>query len=317
MPESVEGSSSAAGIREEYKRLGQSNYKIENYDGRNWKHGPKTASRGKLTLNSVPSYTVALGVFGNGGLVVERLAESAITSLTLSSERTRVNITRKEGDKEFREFDVIDVATALVVEDLTRRQELVAQLEEIRLQSKNLLPPVFFRKSEYLGGIPGVRERVSGILILNATGIGISPGQGRSIRGHLSWSDCPGVSVEGGEVAKSKIAPVLLFGVWGGLAAKGSKNQTVISARHAEGAVGYYLIDDASPYSVRAAIYPMLHAAGVPLHDDLPVILDKTEKTVSSVSDLDAQLRQLARLRDDGLLTDEEFAIQKTRLLSQ
>jgi hypothetical protein len=36
----------------------------------------------------------------------------------------------------------------------------------------------------------------------------------------------------------------------------------------------------------------------------------------SSVDDVAAQIRKLAELRDDGLLTDEEFAQQKAKLLT-
>lgn len=172
--------------------------------------------------------------------------------------------------------------------------------------------PVILPSATYLGGLLDNIPIMKGTLELDVHGIGVrSSGQRRGVR----WGDCSGITVDGGEVAKSKVGAVLAFGVLGGLAAKGSKSQTVVTARHTNGSAAYFLVDGQTPPQIRAAIHPVLHKMGVSFLDEarLPQAPPVSAVDIHSVA---SQLRELSALRDEGLLTDEEFAVQKARLLS-
>jgi hypothetical protein len=47
-----------------------------------------------------------------------------------------------------------------------------------------------------------------------------------------------------------------------------------------------------------------------------PAIVSAAAPAATDTDDMLAQLRQLASLRDEGILTDEEFAAQKARILT-
>ena len=64
-----------------------------------------------------------------------------------------------------------------------------------------------------------------------------------------------------------------------------------------------------SALAVRAALSPLLRELGIPFADDGP------EAATAPASAAD-ELAKLAALRDQGVLTDAEFATQKARLLA-
>ncbi len=64
--------------------------------------------------------------------------------------------------------------------------------------------------------------------------------------------------------------------------------------------------------NVRAKITPILKAAGVPFFGETPEI-----SPPKSAADIADELRKLAALRDEGIITDEEFQAQKTKLLNR
>jgi hypothetical protein len=102
----------------------------------------------------------------------------------------------------------------------------------------------------------------------------------------------------------------LVFGLLG-LAARGSKDETTVVVRTKDGETIYYSIDQQRPETVHAAVAPVLKLANVPFHDE---VLPAAAPPVQNMPD---QLRKLATLRDEGLLTDDEFAAQKAKLLNQ
>jgi hypothetical protein len=118
------------------------------------------------------------------------------------------------------------------------------------------------------------------------------------------------VQQRGRQVGKSKLGPVLVFGLLG-LAARGSKDETTVVVRTKDGETIYYSIDQQRPETVHAAVAPVLKLANVPFHDE---VLPAAAPPVQNMPD---QLRKLATLRDEGLLTDDEFAAQKAKLLNQ
>jgi hypothetical protein len=117
------------------------------------------------------------------------------------------------------------------------------------------------------------------------------------------------IQITGQQVSKSKVGPVLVFGLFG-LAARGSRHDTTVVVRTTDGETVYYSIADAQPETVQAVLTPLLANVHVPFYQETP------QATPAPAFDLSDQLRKLAALRDDGLLTDAEFEDQKARLLA-
>lgn len=155
----------------------------------------------------------------------------------------------------------------------------------------------------YIGGHPKLDQERQGILWVDHQGIGISTGKTWVAR--VPLTEIASVDISGGQVAVSKVPAVLLFGVLGGLAAKGSMDQSTLGVKCRDGETAWYVVN-VSPSWLRAKITPFLRRAGVPFQD---------EASVPAASDLGNQLRDLAALRDEGLLTENEFAVQKAKLL--
>jgi Short C-terminal domain len=115
------------------------------------------------------------------------------------------------------------------------------------------------------------------------------------------------IEITGREVRISKVGPVLVFGLMG-LAARGSKMQTTLVVRTKDGETLYFSLDRQAPEQVKALLTPHLKLVGVPFYGDSP-------PPSAGGPDLADQIRKLAALRDDGLLTQEEFEAQKAKLL--
>jgi Short C-terminal domain/Protein of unknown function (DUF2510) len=169
---------------------------------------------------------------------------------------------------------------------------------------------VMFNHATYLGGLPQARLKKTGALYFtpDVTGIGTLKPRALTIPTRLIAS----VEVVGGEVAKRKVAAVAAFGVLGGLAAKGAKNQTVVIVRLTDGAEAYFELDRIAPQEVRAKLAPWLGQNGIPWRDDEPAAAPAAAP-IASIAD---ELQKLAALRDSGVLTPDEFAAAKARLLA-
>ncbi len=301
-----------------YLEMDETSYRIENYDGRNSSLGPKSARKGKLNFPKRPAFALTLGPMG-GFTTGEPLKNCVFTWEAKTADKFHVRIARRDDPNKFWQFDVVDAGLVEFSVEVNRRIALANQIEGLRLEQQPNLPsvrPVVLNLASYLGGLIEDIPPYKGSLVLDAYGIGVrpnAPGYRRGIR----WGDCAGITIDGGEVAKRKVGAVLAFGVLGGLAAKGTKGQTVVTARHRNGSAAYFLVDGRNPHEVRAAIHPLLHKVGVPFLDELQAPVPGPEQDArADVHSMAAQLRELSALRDEGLLTDEEFAEQKARLLS-
>jgi hypothetical protein len=183
---------------------------------------------------------------------------------------------------------------------------------------------VTFGYAEYLGGHPTLGRKRSGNLWFTAQELGI--GMRRPKVAVLQLSEVASVEVTGGQVAKSKVGAELVFGVFGGLGAKGAKNQATIAVYTKDDQIAYYLVDKKSVAQVQAAIAPLLRAVGIPFRDELvaqkqqeafhDAVVQATQAAQGGGAPSTAdELVKLAQLRDQGILTDEEFAAQKAKLL--
>jgi len=82
--------------------------------------------------------------------------------------------------------------------------------------------------------------------------------------------------------------------------------------RTKDGDAVYYTVGATTPVSVRAKIAPFLRDHELALYDET-----SPPPAEPPGSNLASQLRELAALRDDGVLSEEEFARQKAKLLGE
>jgi hypothetical protein len=175
-------------------------------------------------------------------------------------------------------------------------------------QSKPKIKKLSFTYSKYLGGHSKLGKARQGNLYLTDEKIGV--GTFGPSHAALSWTDVASVDVSGEQVSKSKIGATLVFGVFGGLAAKGTKNQAAIIVHTKDNEVAYYQIDKVSQLEAKAKITPLLHAVGVPLSDETA-----QQPQAPQGNDVTEQLTQLSKLKEQGILTEAEFTAKKKQLL--
>ena len=312
-----------AALMAQYSAFGQSTYKIEHFDGRNAPWHRTVERKGTLTFEDVPQFVFHFGRNETGAWFKAACGRYGITGHPIDDARSQVRLTDTEASSSFMDVGVIGVGLDQLMEDARRRFDIAQRLLAIRAgRGFNDSPPVPVNLgfTSYLGGIPTNPGQRFGILLVDQFRIGLafgsSPKQQYVI---IPWNECAGVTIESGEVTRSKVGPVLAFGLFG-LAAKGKETQTVLCVRRKDGAAAYYLFDKISPHVLRAAIQPIIQYVGVPFLDQaqVPQVVTPTSESVATPeSSLSDRIRELAALRDDGLLSDEEFAQQKARLLSQ
>jgi ribosomal protein S27AE len=197
---------------------------------------------------------------------------------------------------------------------------LVARREtENELASRRQSADIALPRATYLGGFKGVPDFMEGLLSFGADGIAFKDSRdGRGL--HVAAAEIGSLLVTSEQVAKSRVGPVLAFGVLG-LAAKGSRNQAtvVIRTKGDEGEAGYFTIQRTSAVEVKAKLDPWLRARRVPWyedqqHDELAgrLAFGATSPPLSIADELD----KLGGLRQSGVLSDEEFDTLKARLIS-
>jgi hypothetical protein len=169
--------------------------------------------------------------------------------------------------------------------------------------------PAVQGQGAYLGGHPSETGQVYGRLEMNATAVYVFDYHLRpSRRAVTPWAQVQSVSMELYSQAKSRLGPVLVFGLFG-LAAKGTAESTVLGVHLIDGAVVYYQAQ-AKFMTFRANVTPILRAFSVTVADGQPY---PAAPVTTSVVD---ELAKLAQLRDAGVLTEEEFSTQKSRFLA-
>lgn len=120
----------------------------------------------------------------------------------------------------------------------------------------------------------------------------------------IPWPDVRDIRVEGETAQRVNVGAVALFGVLG-LGAKKQRTVTRLTFVTSTAAHGFGL--DMDPAIVESRLQPIISAAYVP---------DGGRATQKEVGfSLADELRKLAALRDEGILTPGEFEAQKARLL--
>lgn len=177
------------------------------------------------------------------------------------------------------------------------------------LFNKDKIKTIKYNYAQYVGGHPKYRKKKRGLLIFTATAVGIHNNafSSKPKEAVLNWSDVASVEIGGQQVGQSRLGATLLFGEIGALAASGSKNQATIAVHTKDEQVAYYVINKQSAIEVRAQLTPLLKAVGVPF----------TEQTQSTPANSAAdELEKLAKLKEQGVLTPEEFEAKKKQLLN-
>ena len=109
------------------------------------------------------------------------------------------------------------------------------------------------------------------------------------------------------QVAKSKVGATLLFGVWGGLAAKGAADRSTLVVNIKNGSTGYFIIKKYFAAQLLAIVDPWRREMGIGLGGS-------PEAAGGPVSIAD-EIAKLAQLRESGALTEDEFVLLKTQLI--
>lgn len=125
----------------------------------------------------------------------------------------------------------------------------------------------------------------------------------------LSYAEIIRIGLSSEQVAKSKTDAVLIFGVLGGLAAKSSHDRTTLSVDIGDDETAYYEVNGSSITEVKSRVAPIMKTVGIPIVGGL-------EHQPERSTDIAGQLRELATLRQQGMLSEEEFEAAKAKLLS-
>jgi hypothetical protein len=179
---------------------------------------------------------------------------------------------------------------------------------------------VTFLSARYLGHHPelqkGRDEQREGRLRVTPEWIELLRADGRP-RGEASMSlpDVESVEVLGGRVTKGAgdIAKSVLVS---GLAfAEYKTDRTTLVMHLKSGEAAYFEVDEQRPASLRVAIESILAAAGVPFLEDVAHDVEAEGAPGAGVHSVADELAKLAQLRDSGVLTEDEFATLKARLI--
>lgn len=168
---------------------------------------------------------------------------------------------------------------------------------------------------KYLGGLPCEKpSKVGGNLQVTDDCIGMGMLKPKSAI--VRWSDMAGVSFDAETVKKSRAGKVALLGPIG-LLAKSTKNQTALVVQLKDGNTALYEIDKLGANQVRGKFQSYLSAHNVPCLDDQPATAAGTPSGSAPAASIADELVKMAELKNQGILSEEEFAAQKAKLLGQ
>lgn len=170
---------------------------------------------------------------------------------------------------------------------------------------------VQFNHVGYLGGFPDRPEAKSnGVLVVDGDGLHM-----RGIRELfvIPWSAVVHVAVEGAEEASRRVTAgrVMAMGIFA-LAAKKKTGTTYLGVQ-TEGYTAGFEMEGTGAGEVRAKIAPWTQRLSPPpVPEAAPQAPQAAAPATTGLAD---ELAKLAVLRDQGVLTQEEFDAQKARLL--
>ncbi len=172
----------------------------------------------------------------------------------------------------------------------------------------------WFAGTRYLGGHSKFSEGWGGVLFFTMEAIGLGK---TAFTGPLEcvipMETVTSIEITSQQVAKSRLGAALFVGVLA-LGAKDSAHTTTVVVRTNDDEIAYFLIKESVPDEVKAVLTPFLKALNIPFYDEPAT--SAASLPAPPAPDFADQLRKLAALRDDGLITPAEYETQKARLLN-
>lgn len=158
--------------------------------------------------------------------------------------------------------------------------------------------------AKYLGGLPDPQPLMkTGNLVLDDTHVGIGTLHPKKCL--VAWADVANVVIDGGMQSKSRAGHVAAFGILGA-AARSTVNEAYLTVTLKTGGEVIYQVDKLTPQALHGKVAALLNEVGVRVGPQVAT-------SQSSVAD---ELAKFAALRDQGILTEEEFAAKKASLLA-
>lgn len=127
------------------------------------------------------------------------------------------------------------------------------------------------------------------------------------------WNDLELIEFESANVEKSRVGPVLAFGVLG-LGAKATSSESVLTLEHKNGQHFVFIFREIDPISIRTKLKTTLTSVGRRLGERMS---DTSNKPSEGPQTFVQDLVSLGEMVDRGLLTTDEFEIAKDRLLRE
>ena len=309
-------------------RLKEAKFTFVNYNGGMSSH-PHTEPEGTFVLPSNgEQWELHWGrgnkEYSHGGLASHSIDVEATTSSTC-----RVTILSIRNPSQTASIELSAQAASDLQAALKDRESKIAPIRaKFAAGSPTQGPtvrPVSFGYAHYLGGHPRLGRKRSGNLFFTALEVGI--GTMKPKVAVLQLGEVTSVEVMSGQVATNKVGAEIMFGVLGGLGAKGAMNQATVTLYTKDDQIAYYQVDKKSAAQIRAAITPILRAAGIPFRDEA---VAQTQQDVlreaiaqvahgpqgGSAPSLADELAKLVQLRESGALSDDEFAALKAKMIA-
>lgn len=165
-------------------------------------------------------------------------------------------------------------------------------------------------KATYLGGLSRWDHPEWGRLTIDEEAIRLDSAHGGPPL-VIGTAAIASIEITSEQAAKASVGAVLVFGVLGGLAARGSRDRGTLLVHLNNEETAYFALQGWSEAQLRANLAMWIRATGVRVGPPLSQQVALTRAVVS----LADEIKKLSDLRDAGILTDEEFTAQKAKLL--
>jgi hypothetical protein len=299
-------------------------FRIANYAGGLPSH-PDPKKAGNLIFTSTLRWELHLA--GTKGYVFGDIAHSAFAVESTGAKSCRV-VVRDQDETVCTSFDLPDTPAAKFEAALASQRGRLegAKKRDILVSDGQwwLAPGTFkclgfterftVRGTAYHGGWSG-HPKTHGntnLLEVDKRGIGL---RGMKTIFTIPWEQIVDVTVDGPETAATRITAtrLLAFGVFA-LAAKKKMKAAIVIVTTADGDQAVFQTEKALPHEVSPKLIPL--AAHVRKAAQQRDPASPTASLPSPQTGVADEIAKLAQLREAGVLTDEEFAAQKAKLLN-
>ncbi len=318
----------------------EAKFKFVNYDG-GLPVRPAPERKGSLVLDPTGKWELHFpGGFGKKDPVVKGgVRRNPLTVTETSPNSCRVTIHDGQDPTVSGSFDLPNTPASAVLEAIDAQKHSVATIEQRHQQISSgswWLAPDVFRAfglsarfdagySRYLGGWSGYTKTHTSnrnkYLVINKNGISLSVVKTLFT---IPWDQVLDIEVEGPESASKRVTAgrALAFGVFA-LAAKKNEKLAVLIVQLRSGEEAIFDTRQFTAGELRAKLVPVTSQlrrargaapppVGAPQGQAPAPSSESPPAAALSVAD---ELKKLAELKDAGVLTDDEFAQQKTKLL--